>query len=129
MSGLFPFAVIQEPKNSLTMTPMNGEETLTESLLEAIANFEENVEELFEVEECSDPEVVEFIIPAFFQFVESLDLSEVDIEVAQSMVVYGATYFADSAHLQVFVQFESGAELSDDSDGSDESDDDPDDWK
>lgn len=130
MSGLFPFAVIQEPENSLTMTPMNGEDTLSESLLEAISNFEENAEELFEIDECTDPEIVEFIIPAFFQFVESLDLDESDLEVAQSMVVYGATYFADAGHLQVFIQFEGGSDLSDDSDeDSDESDDESDNWK
>lgn len=129
MSGLFPFAVVKDPENQLTMQAMNGEDVLSEELLEVIQNFEENVGELFEIEDCNDPDVVELILPAFFQFLESTDISEDDLEVAQSMVVYSAVYFEDQNHLVVMVQFDAGVEDDeDDSDDTADSDESEEEW-
>lgn len=105
MAGLFPFVSINSEDKQLTFEPINEDNEISPELTQAIKEFEQNFSDYLEIEDCSDPDVVEFIIPAFNQFVEDSELSEEDIAYAETLMVYSAAYVEDQQHLIVFVQF------------------------
>ncbi len=121
--NLFPFVVVPKTDNKLTFSLMNTESTLPVELVEAIRNFEIDGGNEFEINECSDPEIVEFIIPAFLLYIEERELSEEANELAQTLTIYSAVFISESKHLVIQAHF-NATDLTDDSDedNSDDSD-------
>lgn len=125
--NLFPFVSVSTNKTPLVIKVVD-EENIPADLLEQLQHYTEVAADSFEINECSDPEVVQFIIPALLEYLEGSDISEESLAIIDNMIVSSAVFLQESLQLVIFVDFVSDDDDSEDDD-SEEEEDKSDDWK